>query len=149
MRVTLFVIWYRMDIERVNEIIEKKPNMAAALGMRFVSTPDNDTCMATMEVGDNNCQPMGLLSGGASLALAEYLAGVGSTALCPDRICVGVNVSGSHVRSAYKGDTVTALARIVHQGRTLHVWNVSIADSVGEVLSTVSVTNFVTNKPIE
>lgn len=138
-----------MDIERMNEIIRQRPNLAGAIGMHFVSTPDDDTCMATMHVDERNCQPMGLLSGGASLALAEYLAGVGSSALCPDRACVGVNVSGSHVRSAYVGDTVTATARIVHRGRTLHVWNVTITDSQGAVLSTVSVMNFMIEKPAE
>ena len=88
-------------------------------------------------------------SGGATLALAEYMAGVGSSILCPDRACVGVNVSGSHVRSAFEGDTVTATAHIVHRGRTLHVWNVTVAGSDGKTISTVSVMNFITDKPTE
>lgn len=138
-----------MNIEEIKKIISKKPNLADAVGMEFVSTPDEDTCVATMHVDERNCQPMGLLSGGASLALAEYLAGIGSSALCPDKACVGVNVSGSHVRSAYVGDTVTATAHIVHKGRTLHVWNVSITDSSGATLSTVSVMNFIIEKPKE
>ena len=123
--------------------------MAQAIGMEFVSTPDPDSCMARMTIDGRNCQPMGLLSGGASLALAEYLAGVGSSALCPGKACVGVNVSGSHVRSAFVGDTVTAVARVVHKGRTLHVWNVTLRDSGGAVLSTASVMNFIVDKPLE
>ncbi len=123
--------------------------MAQAIGMEFVSTPDPDSCMARMTIDGRNCQPMGLLSGGASLALAEYLAGVGSSALCPGKACVGVNVSGSHVRSAFVGDTVTAVARVVHKGRTLHVWNVTLRDSGGTVLSTASVMNFIVDKPLE
>ena len=123
--------------------------MAQAIGMEFVSTPDPDSCMARMTIDGRNCQPMGLLSGGASLALAEYLTGVGSSALCPGKACVGVNVSGSHVRSAFVGDTVTAVARVVHKGRTLHVWNVTLRDSGGTVLSTASVMNFIVDKPLE
>ena len=123
--------------------------MAQAIGMEFVSTPDPDSCMARMTIDGRNCQPMGLLSGGASLALAEYLAGLGSSALCPGKACVGVNVSGSHVRSAFVGDTVTAVARVVHKGRTLHVWNVTLRDSGGAVLSTASVMNFIVDKPLE
>ena len=123
--------------------------MAQAIGMECVSTPDPDSCMARMTIDGCNCQPMGLLSGGASLALAEYLAGVGSSALCPGKACVGVNVSGSHVRSAFVGDTVTAVARVVHKGRTLHVWNVTLRDSGGTVLSTASVMNFIVDKPLE
>lgn len=137
-----------MNLEGIQKLIQRKPNIADALGMNFVSTPEADTCVATMRVDNRTCQPMGLLSGGATLALAEYLAGVGSATLYPDRAVVGVNVSGSHVRSAFEGDTVKATARIVHSGRTLHVWNVTVTDSSGKVISTVSVMNFVTDKAV-
>ena len=73
--------------------------MATVMGMEFLSTPESDTCMARMKVDENSRQPMGYLSGGASLALAETLAGAGSSALCPDKICVGINVSGTHVKA--------------------------------------------------
>ena len=101
--------------------------------------------MATMEVDENNCQPYGYLSGGASLALAETLAGVGSAALCPDNICVGINVSGHHVKAVKVGETVTAKATIVQNGRALHVWNVELTDTKGDLVSTVVVTNYVIN----
>ena len=133
-----------MDLEKIKDLIRQKPNIADNLGMDFISTPDDETCVATMLVDSRNCQPMG-----ATLALAEYMAGVGSSILCPDRACVGVNVSGSHVRSAFEGDTVTATAHIVHRGRTLHVWNVTVAGSDGKTISTVSVMNFITDKPTE
>lgn len=132
-----------MDIDRIREIIEREPNLSTALGMEFISTPDDDMCMATMKVDERNRQPFGFLSGGASLALAENLAGVGSSALCPGKICVGISVSGEHVKAVAEGDTVTALAHLVSKGRKLHVWDVSISDSLGELISTVHVTNYV------
>lgn len=132
-----------MDIENIKAIIERKPSLSSALGMNFVSTPEPDTCMATMKVDERNRQPFGFLSGGASLALAENLAGVGSCALCPDKICVGINVSGEHVLAVQEGDTVTATARLVSKGRKLHVWDVAIVNSKNELISTVHVTNYV------
>ena len=132
-----------MDIEKIKRIIERQPNLSTALGMNFVSTPDEDMCMATMKVDERNRQPFGFLSGGASLALAENLAGVGSSALCPGKICVGISVSGAHVKAVSEGDTVTALARLVQKGKRLHVWNVVITDSTGDVISTVTVTNYI------
>ncbi len=111
--------------------------------MHFISTPDDDMCMATMKVDERNRQPFGFLSGGASLALAENLAGVGSSALCPGKICVGVSVSGDHVKAVEEGDTVTALAHLVSKGRKLHVWDVQINNSNGELISTVHVTNYI------
>lgn len=132
-----------MNVDRIKEIIEKRPNLSTALGMHFISTPDDDMCMATMKVDERNRQPFGFLSGGASLALAENLAGVGSSALCPGKICVGVSVSGDHVKAVEEGDTVTALAHLVSKGRKLHVWDVQINNSNGEMISTVHVTNYI------
>lgn len=132
-----------MDVEKVKKLIERMPNLSTALGMDFISTPDDDICMATMKVDERNRQPFGFLSGGASLALAENLAGVGSTALCPGKICVGISVSGEHVKAVVEGDTVTALAHLVSKGMKLHVWDVNITNSAGELISTVHVTNYI------
>ena len=132
-----------MDVERINKLIQEKPNLSTALGMEFISTPEDDTCMARMRVDERNRQPFGFLSGGASLALAENVAGVGSSALCPGCACVGIEVSGSHVKAVAEGDTVTARALLLHRGTTLHVWQVSISDSSGELISSVRVTNYV------
>jgi uncharacterized protein (TIGR00369 family) len=132
-----------VDVERINRIINEKPNLSTALGMEFISTLEDDTCMARMKVDERNRQPFGFLSGGASLALAENVAGVGSSALCPNCACVGIEVSGSHVKAVAEGDSVTAYARLLNRGTTLHVWNVDIKDSSGELISNVRVTNYI------
>lgn len=132
-----------MNVERIKEIINEKPNLSTALGMEFISTPEDDTCMARMRVDERNRQPFGFLSGGASLALAENVAGVGSSALCPACACVGIEVSGSHVKAVAEGDSVTAYAKLLHKGTTLHVWNVDIEDTSGELISNVRVTNYI------
>lgn len=134
-----------MDVEKIKKTLSESHNLAASLGMQFLSTPDEDSCIAKMAVNESNCQPYGYLSGGASLALAETLAGVGSAALCPDNVCVGINVSGHHVKAVKVGDTVTAKATIVQNGRALHVWNVELTDTQGDLVSTVVVTNYVVN----
>lgn len=132
-----------MDIKIIKNIVEGSMNLSTALGMEFLSTPEDDTCMARMKVDERNRQPFGFLSGGASLALAENVAGVGSSALCPGCACVGIEVSGSHVKAVAEGDTVTAYARLLHQGTTLHVWNVDIKDSMDNLISNVRVTNYI------
>ena len=132
-----------MDVDRINQIINEKPNLSTALGMEFLSTPEDDTCMARMKVDERNRQPFGFLSGGASLALAENVAGVGSSSLCPGCACVGIEVSGSHVKAVCEGDTVTAFARLQHKGATLHVWQVDIKDTAGDLISSVRVTNYI------
>ena len=132
-----------MNVEKIKELINERPNLSTALGMEFLSTPEDDTCMARMKVDERNRQPFGFLSGGATLALAENVAGVGSSALCPGCACVGIEVSGSHVKAVAEGDTVTAYAKMLHQGTTLHVWNVDIKDTSGDLISSVRVTNYI------
>ena len=136
-----------MNIDKIKEVLLKRDGLSNTLGMEFISTPDPDTCQARMKVDERNRQIFGFLSGGASLALAENLAGVGSLALCPNHICVGINISGSHVKAVLDGDTVTATAHILHKGKTLHQWHVDIRNGAGDLISSVEVTNFVMNKP--
>ncbi|GAD04565.1 hypothetical protein HQ45_01285 [Porphyromonas crevioricanis] len=98
---------------------------------------------ATMPVDHRTCQPLGILHGGASLALAETLAGLGSVVLCEeDELQVGIQVSGNHVSSALVGDTLRAEARIMHQGRSTHVWTVEVYSiGSGKLISTIRVLN--------
>ncbi len=134
-----------MDIEAQKKIIESQDGLSNTLHMEFISTPEPDTLQARMKVDDSNKQIFGFLSGGATLALAENTAGVGSMALCPGKICVGINVSGNHVKAVMQGDTVTAYAKLQHKGSTLHEWQVDIRNEDGELISTVHVTNYVLN----
>ena len=126
-----------MNIDHINETLSRQEGLSKTLGMEFISTPDDDTCMARMRVNSCNRQPFGFLSGGA---------GVGSLALCPDKIGVGINVSGSHMKAVLEGDTVTATARLLHKGRTLHQWHVEIRNEAGELISSVEVTNYIIPK---
>ncbi|NLY24012.1 MAG: PaaI family thioesterase [Bacteroidales bacterium] len=97
---------------------------------------------AGMPVEKRTCQPFGLLHGGATLALAESVAGQGSMMLCgPDEVAAGVQVSCNHISSAKEGDKVHAVGTIIHQGRTSHLWNVDIFTSTGRLVSSVRVTN--------
>lgn len=132
-----------MDIEQIRADVGKTQYLCTALGMEFLSTPEPDICVGRMPVDERTRQPFGFLSGGASLALAESVAGVGSLALCPGCMCAGIEVSGSHVKVVPEGETVTATAKLLHKGSTLHVWNVDIKDSADELVSNVRVTNYV------
>ena len=132
-----------MNVEHQKEIIAKQEGLSNTLGMKFISTPEANTCMARMSVDKLNRQPFGFLSGGATLALAENLAGVGSMSICPDKLAVGINVSGSHVRTVMEGDTVTAYGKLEYRGSTLHVWRVEVKNEKGELVSTVQVTNYI------
>lgn len=132
-----------MNIEGIKELIDKSRGFEQTVGMEFISTPEPDTCMGRLVVDRHVLQPFGYLSGGAVLALAETLAGVGSSALCPDCSCAGISVTASHVHSAKAGETVTALGHLIHKGRQTHVWRVDVTNDAGQLVSTVNVTNII------
>ncbi len=102
---------------------------------------------ATMPVDYRTRQPFGILHGGATLALAETVAGLGSMIICqPDEIVVGMQVSGSHISSAHEGDTVRAVGTILHKGHSSHVWNVDVFTSTNKLVSSIRVVNSVLKK---
>ena len=102
---------------------------------------------ATMPVDERTRQPFGILHGGATLALAETVAGLGSMILAkPDEIVVGMQVSGSHMSSAHEGDTVRAVGTIIHKGRSSHVWNVDVFTSTDKLVSSIRVVNSILKK---
>ena len=73
------------------------------LGIQYTYASE-DRVEATMPVDERTRQPFGILHGGATLALAETVAGLGSMILAkPDEIVVGMQVSGNHMSSAHEG----------------------------------------------
>lgn len=116
------------------------------LGIQYTYASE-DRVEATMPVDERTRQPFGILHGGATLALAETVAGLGSMILCkPDEIVVGMQVSGNHISSAHEGDTVRAVASIVHKGRSSHVWNVDVFTSTAKLVSSIRVVNSILKK---
>lgn len=116
------------------------------LGIQYTYASE-DRVEATMPVDERTRQPFGILHGGATLALAETVAGLGSMILCqPDEIVVGMQVSGNHISSAHEGDTVRAIGTIVHKGRSSHVWNVDVLTSTAKLVSSVRVVNSILKK---
>lgn len=102
---------------------------------------------AVMPVDERTRQPFGVLHGGATLALAETVAGMGSMLICePDEIIAGMQVSGNHISSAHEGDTVRAVGTIIHKGRSSHVWNVDVFTSTDKLISSIRVVNSVLKK---
>ena len=96
---------------------------------------------------ENNLQPMKILHGGASLALAETVAGLGSALIVDmDKFDVkGAQVSANHIGSATKGFAI-AEGKLIHKGKNTHVWNIEISDETGRPLSTCRITNFIIKK---
>ncbi len=95
------------------------------LGIEYTAVEDN-ALIATMPVDQRTVQPLGILNGGASCALAES---VGSAAanfcVATDHYCVGLDINANHIKPATTG-SVTATASPVHLGKRTQVWQIII-----------------------
>ena len=130
-----------ISLEHINQI--SRHALVGNLGIQFTYASE-DRIEATMPVDYRTRQPFGILHGGATLALAETVAGFGSMIICrPDETMVGMQVNGNHVSSAHEGDTVRAVATIIHKGYSSHVWNVDVFTSTDKLVSTIRVLNSV------
>lgn len=133
-----------IPLEQLNE--RARYALMGNLGIQYTYASE-DRVEATMPVDQRTRQPFGILHGGATLALAETVAGLGSMLICqPDEIIVGMQVSGNHISSAHEGDTVRAVGTIVHKGRSSHIWNVDVFTSTNKLVSSVRVVNSVLKK---
>ncbi len=116
------------------------------LGIRYTHISEGRV-EATMPVDNRTRQPFGVLHGGATLALAETIAGMGSLLICKtDEIVAGMQVSGNHISAAHEGDTVRAIGTIIHRGRSTHVWNIDIYTSTAKLVSTIRIVNSILDK---
>ena len=117
--------------------------MVEAMHLRFLPS-DDEWARCEMPITDTVRQYFGIVHGGASLALAETLAGVGSlhvTGFDPSvRIC-GTEVSGTHLAMSATEGKVYGRARLLHAGHSTHVWNVEVVGEDGTLLSAERVTN--------
>lgn len=112
-----------------------------ALGIRLTAVGPDFIC-GEMPVDERTRQPMGLLHGGASLVLAETLGSWASYLLVsddPGARVAGIEVSGSHVRSARSGH-VSGVARPLRLGRSLHFWRIDIRDQAGDLVCSAKLT---------
>ncbi|CAD7360330.1 MULTISPECIES: PaaI family thioesterase [Staphylococcus] len=90
----------------------------------------------SMPVSDKVKQPFGYLHGGATMALGETACSIGSFNLLePSQgIPVGLEMNTNHIKSAREG-MIYAEARILHEGRSTHVWDIRMTNEDDELIS--------------
>ncbi|SDH64585.1 uncharacterized domain 1-containing protein [Flavobacterium omnivorum] len=106
-----------------------------------------DFLVATMPVNPSVHQPMGLLHGGASVALAESVGSAASMIYVNSELSEvrGIEISANHLKAKRDG-IVTATARIVHKGRSIHLWEIRITDEKNTLISLCKLTNMILPK---
>ncbi|MGQ7868944.1 PaaI family thioesterase [Sunxiuqinia sp. sy24] len=120
--------------------------LIGSLGIEITKT-GTGTVEGCMQLSEKNCRPDGILHGGANLAFAESLAGLGSMLMVDfeNYDVLGIQVNGSHTSSLRKGKAY-AVANILHPGNQTHIWNVDVRNEEGRLISTVRVTNMIVKR---
>ena len=131
-----------LSLEEIKSINEG--TMMELLGIEYLELREGFV-YARMFVKKEISQPYGMLHGGATMALAESIGGVGSAYFLgiKDYIIRGMQFSANHVKSAKVGTYVYATATIIHKGRQTHVWNIDVKNEDDELVSSCRLTNFV------
>lgn len=134
---------YTMTIDAINKLC--KDTFIGFLDIEFLDYGD-DFVLAKMPV-NNKLQPMGILHGGASLALAESVASAGSFLLVDETKydVLGLQITGNHISTLSSGEVV-ARAEIIHKGNMTHIWDVKITAEDGKLISIARITNIIIEK---
>jgi 1,4-dihydroxy-2-naphthoyl-CoA hydrolase len=104
----------------------KHQTMVTHLGIEFTGIGD-DFLEATMPVDHRTIQPMGLLHGGANVALAETLGSLAASLTVDQekQTVVGLEINANHLKSVRSGK-VKGIAKPIHLGKSTQVWEIKI-----------------------
>ena len=116
------------------------------LNIEYVDAGE-DFLVATMPVTPSVHQPMGLLHGGATVALAESVGSAASMLFVNSDLFEvrGIEIAANHLKSKRNG-IVTATAKIIHKGKSIHLWEIRIVDENDNLISICKLTNMVLPK---
>jgi 1,4-dihydroxy-2-naphthoyl-CoA hydrolase len=121
---------------------------AKTLNIQFTDIDlENETLTATMPVLPRIHQPFGIMHGGASCVLAETMGSSLSNVFIDGKkyYGVGTNINSNHLKSKKDG-IVTAVARFIRKGKTMHVSEIEIRDEKGQLINHTTMTNAIINK---
>jgi 1,4-dihydroxy-2-naphthoyl-CoA hydrolase len=111
-----------------------KDNMCETIGIEITEITPN-SIKGRMPVDHRTVQPMKILHGGASVALAETLGSIASNLVVDNSkfACVGLDINANHLRPASNG-FVYAEATPIHVGKKTHVWSIEIKNEEGKLV---------------
>ena len=136
-------IWHQnFTLEGLNGILQN--TLSSHLAMEFVRF-DDTSLTARMPVDARTKQPVGLLHGGATAALAETLGSIASVLVLENfetHTVVGLELNCSHLRSR-KAGWVFGTVHPVKIGRQVHVWEIDVRGEDEQMVSRCRLTTMV------
>jgi len=138
-------IWFKQpQVEEINKFNEN--TMVSHCGIKVTQISD-DELSGIMPVGDHLKQPFGIVHGGANCVLAETLGSIAANLTCDPAVshAVGLSIQTNHIKAVRNGD-ITGIAKPVHLGRSVQVWQIQTFNDHGHLTSQTSLTMSIISK---
>jgi 1,4-dihydroxy-2-naphthoyl-CoA hydrolase len=105
------------------------------VGVEFDEAADG-IVRARLELRDELQAPNGYLHAGAVITLADTACGYGCLLNLPEDAqgFTTIELKANFLRSAQRG-TIACEARLLHGGRTTHLWDAAVADPEGRTMA--------------
>ena len=119
-------------IQQIN--LSAQNTMLSTLGIEITDVGDDYIC-GKMPVDHRTKQPLGLLHGGASVALAETLGSIGGgfKVFNTNEAVVGIAINSNHLKSIRDG-WVFGKATPIIISKNIQVWEIKIANEDNELI---------------
>lgn len=126
-----------MNVEEINH--RCRNTLCDHLGIEITDIGD-DHMTARMPVDRRTNQPMGIMHGGATAALAETVASVAANYCVEEgKVCLGLDLNINHIRAVSAG-FVYATTKPLHLGKSTQVWEIKIVNEAEQLVSAARLT---------
>ncbi len=116
-------------------------NLIEGLNIEYIRIGDNEL-EAKMNLTDFHDQTFGYLHGGATIAFGETIAGYASNQkINKNQVAVGQTITANHIKPKKIEGCIIAKGKLMHKGRTSHVWSIEMFDENNVLISYITVTN--------
>ena len=130
-----------LDIATLEKLLA--PLFPGLMGLE-ISEASPERIVATMRVRPDLCTTGESLHGGALMAFADTLGGVGTFVnLPPGKRTTTIESSTKFIGAARVGSVVTGECTALHRGRTTMVWQTRITSDAGKLCGVVTQTQLV------
>jgi uncharacterized protein (TIGR00369 family) len=122
---------------------ENNAPFAKMIGVRF-TLATKERIEAELDVTPEHCTIPAALHGGAIMAFADNLGGVGAFLNLPEgSLTTTIESKTNFLRPIPVGETATAVTTPIKIGRTIQVWKTEVFDGAGKLAAIVTQTQLI------
>lgn len=116
-------------------------NLIEGLNIEYIHVYENEL-EAKMNLTEFHDQTFGYLHGGATIAFGETIAGYASNQkVNKDEAAFGQTITANHMKSKKIEGYIIAKGKLMHNGKTSHVWSIEFFDENNVLIAYLTATN--------